>query len=305
MTLDDFRAQALAMLVEAKQIGGDEVASRTAQATSEDYWRELSPGESIGAELRGGTEAALDAAAAASFRDRGFCHAQSVVQPDVAAELAGVVRAIKAEGWPVVFALVYDRFWELALTDVRRIVEDLAGRRAFMRPHVAVHHVDATPGAAGWSPHPDGIGKPGRISSWVPLTEATLDNGCMYAIALNERTGEAVARYSSKELTSEDAALLLQHARALPASPGSMLAWNFDVIHWGSVSQGATQPRISVAFEWIQEDVPPDSDDLPLIGSEERLPDFTFRLKMIGSAIRSYWQFDEKMLPFVKLAEKL
>ena len=52
---------------------------------------------------------------------------------------------------------------------------------------------------------------------------------------------DAVPRGTS--LAEADVNALLQNTGALPAGPGEVLGWTFDVVHWGgSVSEDATTP---------------------------------------------------------------
>src|SRR5438093_1083574 len=83
-----------------------------------------------------------------------------------------------------------------------------------------------------------GRGRRNRLTTWVPLTDATLSNGCMYVVpkSTDERVQQAVENYSSRKMSMGDVQRLLQHARALPARAGSVLCWGFGLLHWGSVN---------------------------------------------------------------------
>ena len=144
-----------------------------------------------------------------------------------------------------------------------------------------------------------------RLSIWVPLTDATLTNGCMYVVPRGEDVKGAMARFNTSETTYADTVTLLQHARALPAPAGSVLGWGFDVLHWGSLSRNASAPRVSVAYEWLGPDGDPDEDELPLLDPDDGFPTLPERLDFIARAILSYHRFDIALLPFEDLAEQL
>src|SRR5207244_2616081 len=110
---------------------------------------------------------------------------------------------------------------------------------------------EPTPGASGWPPHCDDANRPNRVTVWIPLSDATLDNGCMYVVPRDRAAADADAR--------------LQACRALPAAAGSILGWNFDVLHWGSTCTRPGEPRIAISQEFIAPGAATAADELPLV----------------------------------------
>jgi len=278
------------------------------KALSPDYWHDLRPEE-------GSMQRAL-AARTTGFEDelcrglekQGYSHLESLLDQTRLAELAGLVRSVHDSGWPAVWAFVYDDFWSLAWEPpLGTVAEAALGRGAFLMPHLALHYVAARGEARGWHPHVDGRARRNRLTTWIPLTDATLSNGCMYVVprTSDESVQHAVEHYSNRKMSLRDVQRLLQHARALPASAGSVLCWDFGVLHWGSVNEGSAVPRISVAFEWIAETEKPRENEQPLLSIEHDRPSLEERLKLIAYAIRTYEGFDPALAPFTELADDL
>ena len=224
------------------------------------------------------------------------------------AELAALVGSVHEAGWPAVWSFVYDELWSLAWEPpLRQVAETALGRGAFLIPHLAVHYVAAEGEARGWHAHVDGRGRRNRLTTWVPLTDATLSNGCMYVVpkSTDERVQQAVENYSSRKMSMGDVQRLLQHARALPARAGSVLCWGFGLLHWGSVNEGSRVPRISVAFEWIADGEEPGEAEKPLLSLDDDPPPFEERLRLIARATRTYHGFDPALSSARALADEL
>jgi hypothetical protein len=82
-----------------------------------------------------------------------------------------------------------------------------------------------------------------RITVWVPLTEATIGNGCMYLIPQDRVLPTLPACYLNWTAVSHDElGTLLRNVTPLP---GSILGWNDSLIHWGGRAlESAAFPRI-------------------------------------------------------------
>lgn len=153
-----------------------------------------------------------------------------------------------------VFSLVYDEFWEL-LNKLDFYFQAVFCSDYEILPCFWVWVVDPSKGESGWKPHRDkGLNslfpdnRPKSLTVWIPLTEATPLNGCIYILPMHldgELQGE------KKKITN------LSHIRALPAKAGNALLWNQFVFHWGAqTSPRAKRSRVSVAFEVQRSDVP-------------------------------------------------
>jgi hypothetical protein len=278
---------------------------RSADVVRPEYWTGLCPEMTIGGKpaVERSQEPDVDSAA---FRRDGYFFESEALPAARTAALAATIERLRSHGWPPIFAFVFDEFWGLAWTSaVRGAVAALLGPGPLLMPQVAVHYVEAG-GSQGWTPHIDGTSFfNDRVTTWIPLTDATLSNGCIYVVPRSEDVGEATTRFVKAETTHADTVNLLQHARALPAEAGSVLGWAFDVLHWGSVSQKAATPRVSVAFEWLGPDESPQEHELPLMDLDDGLPPFAERLDLIARSILSYIRFDPALVAFEELAKQL
>ena len=279
--------------------------SRGADVVRPEYWIGLCPEMTIGgkASFERAQEPLVDSEA---FRRDGYFFQSEVLPAVQTTALAATIERLLSHGWPPIFAFVFDEFWGLAWTSaVRGTVASLLGRGPLLMPHVAVHYVEAG-GSQGWTPHIDGTSVfDKRLTSWIPLTDATLTNGCIYVVPRSEDVEEAVTRFGKSETTHADAMSLLQHSRALPAPAGSVLGWAFDVLHWGSGNLRASAPRVSVAYEWLGADVTPQEYELPLIDLDQGYPPLPQRLDCVARSILSYYKFDAALRPFEQLAKQL
>lgn len=190
----------------------------------------------------------------ATLKHEGYLHLPSPAWNLPLKEMAELVCQIKEAGLPPVFSFVYDEFWALFFR-LDNIFKSFLGSDYFMLPDCWVWHVDPRQNESGWKPHrdkkiptvfPDGT--PGSITTWIPLTEATPLNGCMYVVPRHlDRGGEKDGLYGFD----------LSSIRALPALPGNILMWNQYLFHWGGrTSPMAVSPRISVSFEFQSAKIP-------------------------------------------------
>jgi hypothetical protein len=199
-------------------------------------------------------------------------------------QMAETVRMLAREDLSPVFAFLYDEFW-LPFCQLDTLFRELLGAYA-MLPDFWVWNVDPKKGDAGWAPHrdkgaatlrPDGM--PNSITAWIPLTDATPLNSCMYLVPARLDPTYGTAREGEWRFD-------LPSIRALPAKPGDVLIWNQAVLHWGSRSASqATESRVSMAIEFQRSDVPPMNP--PLLKPAALLP-FDLRLKLIAKQVLQY-----------------
>jgi hypothetical protein len=261
-----------------------------AHIAKRDTWNALAPGLNIeNTELqRAAAPLAFDPARLDSLReqmllDGYFQHTDPALAPDFAA-MAEVVRGLSREGLSPVFAFLYDEFW-LPFFRLDGLFRELLGVYA-MLPDFWVWNVDPKKGEAGWTPHRDKgaatllpDGKPKSITCWIPLTDATPLNSCMYIVPARSDPTYGTAREGEWRFD-------LPSVRALPAKPGDVLVWNQAVLHWGSkTAPHATDTRVSMAVEFQRADVPPLNP--PLLKPATLLP-FDARLKLIARQILQY-----------------
>ena len=225
----------------------------------------------------------------------GYFHLGPRLPPDHVARMATALLRLRRERIPPVFMYVYDDFYNLH-GYLRNFLSTFLGERFRVLPDLWAWCIEPGPAHSGWRPHRDRAfdslrpnGVPKSLSIWVPLTEATPVNGCMYVLpAFLDPNYKA--RIKKVEVTK------LQDVRALPAAPGSILGWTQGLLHWsGRSSDRAKEPRLSFSIEYQREDVPAFNE--PLLDPLE-LPPFERRLGLIGKQLIQYkhmYELDEEL----------
>ena len=138
---------------------------------------------------------------------------------DLIARLKAGVDTVRQNDWPAVFVYVYDEFWQVARSErINSLLETLHGPGYRQNCHVWGHCVQAHAGASGWRLHIDNPRTPGRVTIWLALTDATLDNGCMYLVPKSRAPVEIdIAFRKAATVDKKIVNQLLQNSRALPA----------------------------------------------------------------------------------------
>lgn len=247
------------------------------------------------------------------IRTEGYAQLDPVAfSPMSVTSMADTVEKIHVMGIPLPFVYVYDEFW-LIFVAMHHIIEPILGPGYFRLPDFWAWRVDAAEEQKGWSFHRDkrirtiGMdGLPKALTVWIPLTDATTLNGCIYMLPADRDPVYNQSSIESQEILAENLPILqvLQDFRALPAKAGSVLLWNQQVYHYGSrASKRSPRPRISLAVEFQSQDIKPLNSPLyyPL-----NLPTFKDRLQLIAKQIIQYkhmypfdnvtYQFAEKIL---------
>jgi Phytanoyl-CoA dioxygenase (PhyH) len=262
------------------------------------YWRGLNPDLSISEFPCDGSPAPLvfDSGDRERYvrniHGEGYLQTPPVLDANLLARLrAGIERVVRA-GYPSVFACVYDEFYQL-FAGLGGLLEPILGRRYLMvtEGFWAFFVGVGDSGYGGWSataPHRDSIGPdpavlegrlPTILNVWIPLTDATPLNSCIYVVP-----GHLDERYRTTERRVHLGEIRLQDIRALPAPAGAVLAWTSHLVHWGSRSSSqAAAPRMSAAMYFQNRDVPP--YDESAMDFPERVP-FELRLHWIARTMR-------------------
>lgn len=275
-------------LIDGTRLAAAELAERADRALRPDYWRRLCPGLRVGGGGRrvAGTIRDVDRVdLGRRLREEGWAVTAPLLSKRTVGRMRNAIVAVKDAGWPPVFAFVYDEFWSVwKLPSITALVGDALGSPVHMRARVWAYYVHPARGAKGWPPHAEAYGTRG-LSVWMPLTDATLDNGCIYVVPkdLIARRVDIGGVFRAERVGLDTLSALLQAARALPAAAGSILLWDFDVIHWGSTVHRPGEPRISISAEFL----PPGAGgtDLTLVRRVEGLPSFHERLRLIAENI--------------------
>ncbi|MBF6567628.1 MAG: phytanoyl-CoA dioxygenase family protein [Candidatus Binataceae bacterium] len=305
----ELHRKALLKLLRGLRPAPDEVASRVAQALDPEYWRALAPELSIGNDT-----GALPAKSIGSRRcnelcaklsREGYVHLDSVIARPALPAMLSLLTTLRDYKWPLAMAFVYDQFWY-----AWRVPALVRMASAFLGPgyrivpqRVWVFHVQPVRGAAGFPLHSDAPGVTDRLNVWIPLTEVTLDNSCIYVIPKDLGTARVRKFFSSPTPVSEIAEAM-QMARPLPARAGSILCWDSEVYHWGAICHAPGLERISIGVELIGERATPMDDEDDLI-DHRLMPSFEQRLRAIGRSITWYIRRDLTMLRHQDLARAL
>ena len=316
---DDAIGRLLDRARECAQAPDRKFAAMIETARRSETWLALGTGLSIGevgaseegSIARVAETSALDDAAISELVDgvdeTGYFVVSQLIDPVFVDRLRDGVERIRAAGWPPVFLAVFDEFWTVVRTpSFVRLASALLGDGYRYLPNVWAHYVSADKQVAGWAPHVDGRYGSDRMSIWLPLSEATTRNGCIGLVPRNlmpPSVGDGFlerATYTTGELQ-----MMLQGSRALPASPGAIMGWEFGVLHWGSVCQEGEPPRVSMAVELVAEGAELREDEGLARGVAEPIPTFEERLTIIGKGLASYGRLEPAMVKYEEFAEAL
>ncbi len=267
----------------------------TGEATSLGFWRELCPDLTIegDSEAPSASLAGLDALSRV-LREEGYINEPNVIPLAFVERLREGVRRLFESNIPPAFAFVYDEYWQVYRSLAPFLTATL-GENYRMLPDLWAWYVQPSNAAAGWKPHRDRTAatieadnRPNSLTVWLPLTNTSPLNGCMYVLPAHlDRDLQAPTMPENGEYHfSGDA---LQNIRALPATAGSLLAWNQSLLHWGSrASQLGANPRCSIALQFQRGDRPP--FEQPLLDPHALLS-FQERIGLIGHLIRIFSHF--------------
>jgi hypothetical protein len=298
MDPEQLRIASARLLEDAGRSRAGDASELVEQMLGAEYWRQLNPHLTIEGdhwpdetESRPLSEPELETVTR-HVTDRGYFHTTEVVSTDLLARLVQAVESARREGWPGTTCFVYDEFWQVSRTpSADALLRGTLGEGYSQIPKVWCHYVNPTKRAQGWGPHIDGPADEARrqprnhrLTLWVPLTEATLDNGCIYLIPRDLEPPEG--------LSQADLPKVLVATRALPARPGELLGWDHYTMHWGSsVSRNDVPVRVSLSFEFLSAAATPFADEQPLLGMNA-LPSFEQRLRFIAAGVSEYVKFE-------------
>lgn len=237
------------------------------------------------------------AAVSADIRDEGYFQVvEPQLPPDLVARLVRGVERLHDRAMPVTWLFVFDEAWEV-FARLRPVAEAVLGEGYLWTPTVWTFRLGPGYAEAGWGPHRDGTrpfesvradGRPKACTLWVPLTDATPANGCIYVVPRPLDTVEKI---------------VVQNARAVPARAGSVLGWNHQVLHWGGRSSPkAAGSRVAITLELQRGDEEPNAR--PLLDPSVQ-PALGQRLGLVGLAFSKYRHFTHLPEPWASLATPL
>lgn len=246
-------------------------------AQSAEFWRRIAPDLTISDAQ---PKSPISRQSELSRKERmllindGFLHLK---QPGIEADfakLAVAMQNIVKAGLPPAFIGVYDEVWSIAgqLSDVMNVL--LGGRAQLVPDFKACFGQPGDTGQParrnrpGTSLFKDGTPKSAVV--WLPLTPATTNNGCPYAVPAGQD-----ANYGKPDGARADSSLLA--IRALPANPGDIVVLGGETYHWHSrpARHNEDGPLISLCWEFQSREAAPVEgmviDSYPYVPFETRL----------------------------------
>lgn len=250
------------------------------------------------------------AAISKRFHEDGYLHLQPVFDADELGALRQGIVALGQAGLPPVFIYLYDQPFIL-FAKLRHLIGHFLGPRFALLPNFWAWNVPLQQGASGWPAHQDcqaqtrfPSGDGGDVlmslSLWIPLTDATPDNGCMSVLPRSNERHYDLPLDDPSDIRAE-------HGVALPAKAGSVLGWPQDLYHWSNTvtenaSKNALEPRLSLSLEFQN----PAFDPLvaPLL-DVARPPSFETRLELVRQQFPKYQHMEDSGFDVTQICDKL
>lgn len=280
--------------------GASSTKDRVERACSETYWRQLFEPfpRALGPEE---PESGLATNAGQEIRREGYAVLGPALSRSEADSAASIVRVVDNAGWNPVFAFAHPLLWQTA-DRVERYVASMLGDDFQLLNAVWAWCIPPGAASRGWPPHRDRLkrtvdtdGAPSSLTVWVALTDATPENGCMYVLPpqYDPYYGDHPELVQVHDV---------QNIRAIPATAGTALAWNHQILHWGGRSSTrARHPRISIALEFCRGGY----DDGRGFLERHNIPTFAERLSIIGRQILRYQRLGGLDRGLVRLAKEI
>jgi len=216
----------------------------------------------------------------------GYFQYKPLVERELCATLAEGIRNIIQKGFHPNFCMVYDEYWRV-LARLQHVLAPILGEKQTLLGDYWVWHVAPRKESVGWRPHRDfqhprmvsADRRPTIVSVWIPFTDATPENGCMYILplSLDPNVPDHLDRLECDQI---------QDILALPAKAGSVLGWNQYLLHWGGrCKEDARVARISCSIYFQTSELAPVS---PLIVPFDAPFPFLKRIAIIASTFLRY-----------------
>jgi hypothetical protein len=206
------------------------------------------------------------------IRTEGYFQSEPVLPAHEHERLAtAIARINQARALPV-FIAIFDEFWRL-LHGLRNTFDPILGKSYRLSPDFWAWHISPNSSGRGWGFHRDAEitrpldanslisedGRPRLCTIWIPLTDATTHNSCIYVLPFPH--DPAIQSFLRKEnmaaIQQQGQLTNWTDIRALPAQAGSVLGWNPYIVHWGSQSTDwATHARVSIGIYYEGADAP-------------------------------------------------
>ena len=298
---------ALAEMLDGIEMAPPQIEALVSRARDAAYWTSLAPGTTTGTPALSAGVADDERARTIgeALRRERYFKADPMFDAAALTAMNSAIDTVQAAGWPPVFALVYDSLWTwMQHPLLSRVVRGHLGENYQLIPHVWVHVVPARAGARGWRPHFDGF-RSARLTVWIALTDATVDNGCVHLIPPDSLPDSFRTTDVDATVVMSDVQRAMWATRALPVDAGAVLGWEFDVFHWGGRAAAPNAERRSLSLELLAAGEAPRSDEVPLMDASGSLPSFEARLRVIAIALQSYADREASLRRYCALAPGL
>lgn len=267
-----------------------------------EFWRTLAPELTIDALRQTGVPISFEAhrleLLSQSMLTEGYLESQPAFDASELLVLRSALETLDANGLPPVFIYLYDQPWSL-FRRLHQLISHFLGENFKLLPNFWAWNIPVIEKASGWPIHRDcdastrfeslDLGQTlMSLSIWLPLTDATRENGCMHVLPRSKQGPYPDIIASIDEIERSD-------VRSLPVSAGSVLAWSQDLYHWsGQVTENAAGPRMSLSLEFQSAHFAPLAEPLFDIAAP---PTFNERLDLILHQFNKYKHMEAVFLP--------
>ena len=213
-------------------------------------------------------------------------------------QMADFLEYLVIENYSPAFLFATEAPWKLfeSLSD---LFQETLGSSFGWIPAFWAWYVDPKKKDSGWNTHRDrprsslfDDGSPKCLTCWIPLTESSPSNGCIYVVP---------KQYDNSYGVNPDSVLSIQGypaIRALPGMPGDAFVWDQTLLHWGArSSEFCERPRLSMALELQRIDIPALQQ---IVLPSNATPCEADRMRLIGMQILQY----EHMYPLNDLTKE-
>ena len=136
-------------------------------------------------------------------------------------EMIALIDTLHSLNIPISFCFLYDEFWIMYMR-LYHTIGSVLGEDFVRLPDFWAWRVDPQESGSGWHVHRDksietvfSNGMPKSISVWIPLSDATTSNGCMYVLPANRDP-----TYGTHDTLTAHWGSIAPDIRALPVPAG-------------------------------------------------------------------------------------
>jgi len=270
--------------------------SLIAQILDKEYWKQLNPALHVDETgVLSGKQIEFDPSIIAGVKSdlklNGYFKLDQILDKELMERLSQGVFNCWKNGWPTPFSVMYDEYWQM-FHSLGGLFKSILGSDYKQLPNFWCWYVEPKNESKGWGCHRDRPalnsmhedGSLDTLTVWIPLTDATVENGCIYVLPLqfDPNYPENLQKTNIADP---------QNIRALPANKGSILGWTESLCHWGSRSSSkAANARVSISFGYQRQlEAPYETPLLPT----NTLPTFEERIGLIAQNVVKYHDHDK------------